>query len=71
MKKAVFILLLSTTPLAAQTTAAPISLSMEERQAVLQMCEVARWASRIQFDQTCEILKARFAEADKTEEKKK
>lgn len=50
---------------------APVPFTLEERQAVLQMCEAARWASRMQFDQMCEALKARFVETDKPKEEKK
>lgn len=50
---------------------APIPFTLEERQILLSMCEAARWSARIQFDQACEALKARFAEADKLKEEKK
>lgn len=55
----------------AQDASTPIPFTQDERQIMLRMCEAARWASRIQFDQMCEALKAKFEAADKAAEKPK
>lgn len=69
MKKFALVFLLFASPSFAQD--APVPLTADERQFILHMCEVARWASRIQFDTACEALKAKFADADKAVEKPK
>lgn len=48
----------------AQDTPLSIAFSAQERQAIINMCNAATWASRIQYDGMCEALKARFADAD-------
>ena len=50
--------------------AAAVSFSDQERPLLIQMCDAAKWAARLQFDPICEQLKAKFAEADKAAEAK-
>lgn len=50
---------------------APITVTMtqQERSVVMQMCEAARWAARIQFDSVCEYFSRKFAAAEEVKQK--
>lgn len=63
------LLMLLAGPVIAQEAMLPVPLSKPERDSLMQMCEVARWAARIQFEGRCEAMKARFNEAEAKAEK--
>lgn len=50
-------------PVLAQEKEKPelFAFTKQEQATILSMCDLARWASRVQFDGVCEGLKQRFA----------
>ncbi len=58
----------------ASAQVAPVIWTAQERTFLLQMCEAATYANRMQFDGSCDYLRKKFAamdEADKAKEKPK
>lgn len=58
------LLLLSTSAFAQNTPLVRVPISEQERAALINMCETARWANRIGFDTACDALRERFKQAE-------